>query len=184
MVNVSSKWPVQFLLLIVIATVGCFKNPGQQSLPAVGVAMPITPVYNYSSLADSYLSAVGSCNGNSEIEFNYFSDIYTTSQTVTATCSSNRVDARLPVGMGIRAQTYTVTLIARLRNNRSTPVTVTVAYSPPPSITPGFKILSGGGKTSNAEAQIFSFIGEVASPGTVSNATTLMRVGVQGVNDP
>jgi hypothetical protein len=169
----------------VVALAGCFKNPGSGALPQASVDIPITPVYDYADVLNSYLHAAGACNGNSQIEFSYFSDLNTTATVIKGDCVVDKLDTKLNITSPDKPQDFTVTITPILRGNRGRPSTVIVHYRPPAPLTPGFSILSGGGATSNAQTQIFSSIGEVVSPATIKDPSgNTLRTGVQGVNDP
>src|ERR1700722_17607475 len=121
---------------------GCFVNTGQQALPAMTTAVPITPIYL--GVSSSYLLASGGCNGAQSMTFTYSSAL-TPKTTISAACSNNTVNAHLPVSSGDQNQTFSLTMAGVIRASSGTSVTVTVSYTPPSPGLPGFAIEVGGG---------------------------------------
>jgi len=182
--DVSSRWKKVICLVVLgLTAAGCFNHPGDSAMPSFDAAVPVKPVYDpIDELNNSYLEAQGSCNGNTSILFTWSSE-YTPSATKEVSCSGDKIDAHLAVVRGNIHQTFKVQMIARLRNIKSAPITITVAYNPPPPIEPGRAILSGGGLTTGTGVQVFSAIGEVLNPAIVkgpAGSDTLVHTGVRG----
>jgi hypothetical protein len=171
-----------FLAVVMTA---CFKNAGQDSLPVMSTSLPIDPVYK--AATDSYLWAHGSCGTLTSILFTYSSSL-TSQNTVEGICKNGQVSANLPVMQGDQPQTFTVKLVAKLKNKMSPPLTMTVNYTPTPPLSPGYALLPGGGQQTftlpSGNYAIQSSIGEWYSPHSLTGTGMTFRTGVEGITNP
>jgi hypothetical protein len=174
------------LLVAVVFTVSCFKNPGDEKTPVLTNPVPVSAVYmtkTPTELAElSYLWAEGECYGNKSVTFTYESP-YTAKRSVDAMCVKSKVAIKLPVIQGDKDQLFKIEMSARLGAKKSKPITVALNYVPPPANGPGFAVLNGGGHVGHATANVSTMtqIGEPWSYTTVPSATgARVPVGLDG----
>ncbi|MDZ4675916.1 MAG: hypothetical protein SGI74_00260 [Oligoflexia bacterium] len=177
-----------FLLLMVVLTVACFKNPGEEKTPVLAESVPIAPYYNLFSKSaltnESWLWAEGKCFGNKTIIFTYESPL-TPKNSIDAICAKNGMVAlKLPVVEGHKPQMFKVEMYARLGAKKSKTLMVNVNYFPTPPAVPGYAVLTGGGRVSHATANVSmtTQIGESWTYTTVPTAAGVkLAPGLDGV---
>src|SRR5438105_1991772 len=106
---------IPIIAILALCSSGCFKKPGQDKM-ANPANMPIIPIYNGDS--DSFLSASGSCAGDTSVVY-VFSSALTASQTVEAKCSGDSVTASLPVTAGQSIQVFNVQIIGKMQSKKA-----------------------------------------------------------------
>lgn len=171
---------IPLIAILALFSTGCFKKPDKEKM-ALPANMPVLPIY--SGVSSSFLSATGSCGGDTSIIFTYSSAL-TAANTIEIPCSGDAITAQLPVSAGTSNQVFNVQIIGKLQSKRANATVVTVNFNPVPQGSPGYAVTVGGGKATSASASTFSTIGEHPGPQKQTAAAAMSRSGLGGIIDP
>lgn len=175
------------LATLLLFVVGCFSKSGDQKRISLSAAPDVTPVYNTSNLASSYLSASGDCQGFRSMILTYSSPLTSETQ-VRVDCSSNAQggmsmsSTSLTISSGEECQVFDVKVAGVYRNERTNTITQTVNYCPPTAATPGFTVSAAGGSVYEAGPTYRGYV-TFGEPFGVINQAPTTQTNVSNTND-